>query len=63
VLLLTAGFKRQGRVVVLAEPVETSGRCLRNQSFWLIAWRLMVVGPDGFRKRGSARIWYKVERE
>lgn len=65
-LVFIKALKRQGRVVVLAEPVETSGRSLRNQSFWLIArllTRLVIVGPDAFRQRTSAQIWYEPKRE
>jgi glycosyltransferase involved in cell wall biosynthesis len=59
-------LKRQGWVVILPTPVETSGRSLRNQSCWNI-WRLLlrlvVLGPDGFRNREVARVWYEVKRE
>jgi glycosyltransferase involved in cell wall biosynthesis len=65
-LVFINALKRHGRVVILAEPVETSGRSLRNQSCWSI-WRLllrlMFLGPDGFRKREMARVWYEVKRE
>ena len=65
-LVFIKALKRQGKVVVLAEPVETSGRSLRNQSLWTIGpllVRLIIVGPDAFRKRKLAKIWYEVKRE
>jgi glycosyltransferase involved in cell wall biosynthesis len=59
-------LKRQGRFVVLAEPVTTSGRSLRNHSpwkiFWLLGW-LIVRGPNAFRSRDSSKLWYEVKRE
>jgi glycosyltransferase involved in cell wall biosynthesis len=59
-------LKRQGRYVVLAEPVTTSGRSLRNHSpikiFWLLGW-LIVRGPNTFRSRESSKMWYEVKRE
>jgi glycosyltransferase involved in cell wall biosynthesis len=59
-------LKRQGKFVVLAEPVTTSGRSLRNHSpwkiFWLLGW-LIVRGPNAFRSRESSKLWYEVKRE
>lgn len=59
-------LKRQGRYVVLAEPVTTSGRSLRNHSPWKIFWLLgclIVRGPNAFRSRESSKMWYEVKRE
>lgn len=59
-------LKRFGQFVVLAEPVVTSGRSLRSQSFWSIAnvfVRLALHGADGFRRREGAEIWYRPRRE
>jgi glycosyltransferase involved in cell wall biosynthesis len=65
-LVFIKALKQHGRVVILAEPVLTSGRSLRNQSFWTIArllTRLVVIGPDGFRKREGLEAWYEPKRE
>ena len=59
-------LKRHGRFVVLAEPVVTSGRSLRTQSFWIIArvfTRLALRGADGFRDREGLDLWYRPSRE
>lgn len=59
-------LKRHGRFAVLAEPVVTSGRSLRTQSFWSIArviTRLVLRGPDGFRDRNGLDLWYRPSRE
>lgn len=59
-------LKRHGRFVVLAEPVITSGRSLRTQSFWTIARmfaRLALRGADGFCDRRELDIWYRPSRE
>ena len=59
-------LKRQGRFVVLPEPVITSGRSLRTQSFRTIAkvfLRLALRGADGFRTRDAAELWYQPHRE
>jgi glycosyltransferase involved in cell wall biosynthesis len=64
-LLFVATLKRHGRFVVLAEPVVTSGRNLRAQSFWSITrllTRLALRGPDGFRDRQGLDLWYRPER-
>ena len=60
------GLKRQGRFVVLREPVVTSGRNIRAQSPWTIArvfMRLMLRGPDGFRDREGLDLWYRPFRD
>jgi glycosyltransferase involved in cell wall biosynthesis len=59
-------LKGHGEFVVLAEPVVTSGRSLRTQSFWSITrvfLRLALRGPDGFRKREGLDLWYHPQRE
>lgn len=64
--LWVKALKRCGRFVVLDEPVVTSGRSLRTQSFWRIARvfvRLGLRGPDGFRNRHELDLWYKPSRE
>jgi len=64
--LFVSALKRQGRFVLLAEPVLTSGRNLRAHSFWSIArllTRLALCGPDGFRDRRGLDLWYRPSRE
>ena len=64
--LFIGALKRHGRVVVLAEPVVTSGRSLRSHSFLSIApllIRLAFRGPDGFRERKGLEVWYRPTRE
>jgi glycosyltransferase involved in cell wall biosynthesis len=64
--LFVTALKRHGRVVVLAEPVVTSGRSLRAHSFLSIARllaRLAFRGPDAFRDRRGLDLWYHPRRE
>lgn len=64
--LFGTALKRQGRFIVLAEPVITSGRSLRAHSFCNIArllTRLALRGPDGFRDRRGLDLWYCPKRE
>jgi hypothetical protein len=64
--LFGTALKWQGRFIVLAEPVVTSGRSLRAHSFWNIArllTRYALRGPDGFRDRRGLDLWYLPERE
>jgi glycosyltransferase involved in cell wall biosynthesis len=59
-------LKRHGEFVLLAEPVVTSARSLRTQSFWSIArvfLRLALRGADGFRRREGLDLWYRPRRE
>lgn len=64
--LFASALKKQGRTVVPAEPVVTSGRNLRAHSFLTIVRLLVRVnfrGPDAFRKREGLDIWYRPKRE
>jgi glycosyltransferase involved in cell wall biosynthesis len=64
--VFVTALKRQGRFVVLADRVVTSGRNLRAHSFWSIArllMRLAFRGPDGFRDRRGLDLWYRPMRE
>jgi glycosyltransferase involved in cell wall biosynthesis len=64
--VFVTALKRQGRFVVLAERVVTSGRNLRAHSFLSIARllvRLALRGPDGFRDRTGLDFWYRPRRE
>ena len=59
-------LKRLGRVVIVREPVITSGRKLRTHSFWEF---LPVVGgvfPHGtavLRRRDKLSVWYGERRD
>lgn len=63
--LFVAALKRQGRFVVLAEPVLTSGRSLRAHSCLSVTRllaRFALRGPDGFRDRKGLDLWYRPDR-
>jgi cellulose synthase/poly-beta-1,6-N-acetylglucosamine synthase-like glycosyltransferase len=59
-------LKKQGRMVVPAEPVITSGRNLRAHSFFTIV-RLLAranfIGPNSFHDRHGLDVWYRPKRE
>lgn len=65
-IVLSQALKRQGRFVVLREPVITSGRRLRAHSGWEL---LRFMGTLGFHGWGVARsrermgMWYHNRRE
>jgi glycosyltransferase involved in cell wall biosynthesis len=64
--VFAAALKRQGRFVVLAETVVTSGRKFRAHSSLSLAWqltRLIFRGPSGLRRRRGLDYWYKPARE
>ena len=61
-----AALKRQGRFVILAETVVTSGRKMRAHSFLTLARltaRLVFLGSRGVRSRRGLEYWYEPERE
>jgi glycosyltransferase involved in cell wall biosynthesis len=61
-----SALKRHGRFALLAEPVVTSGRNLRAQSWWTMArllTRWALRGRDGFRDRRGLDWWYRPLRE
>jgi glycosyltransferase involved in cell wall biosynthesis len=65
-LWFVAALKRQGRFAILAETVVTSGRKLRDHSFWSLARqfiRLILRGTAGLRSRRGLEYWYEPERE
>jgi glycosyltransferase involved in cell wall biosynthesis len=65
-VLFVAALKRQGRFVILAETVVTSGRKARAHSFWSLArlfMRLVLRGPRGLRSRRGLEYWYEPKRE
>ena len=64
--VFVAALKRQGRFIILAETVVTSGRKLRAHSFLSLArlfMRLILRGPSGLRNRRGLEYWYEPERE
>ena len=65
-VVFVAALKRQGRFVILAETVVTSGRKMRVHSFLTLARltaRLVFLGSRGVRSRKGLEYWYKPERE
>lgn len=63
---LSIALKKQGRFVVLREPVATSARKLRMYSSWRIVpllARMAVQGPAFFRQRKGLEWWYEGRRE
>jgi hypothetical protein len=64
--VFVAALKRQGRFVILAETVVTSGRKFREHSFLSIArlfTHLILRGRSGLRSRRGLDYWYEPERE
>lgn len=63
---MSRALKRQGRFVVLREPVTTSGRKLRMYSgkevLRLFAG-ILVAGPKALRTRDGLEVWYGGRRE
>ena len=65
-VVFVAALKRQGRVVILPETVATSGRKVREHSFWSLArqlTRLVLRGSRGLRSRRGLEYWYEPKRE
>jgi glycosyltransferase involved in cell wall biosynthesis len=61
-----AALKRQGRFVIPAETVVTSGRKQRAHSFMTYAKlsiRLILLGSRGVRSRRGLEYWYEPKRE
>jgi hypothetical protein len=64
--LFVNALKRQGRFVIPAEVVVTSGRKFRAHSFLSYAalvMRLVLRGSNGLRNRRGLDYWYESERE
>ena len=60
-IIMSRALKRQGRFVVLKQPVITSGRKLRTHStleFWSLMIRVGLQGPKGMQKREGMDLWY-----
>jgi glycosyltransferase involved in cell wall biosynthesis len=65
-IAFSRALKRQGRFVVLREPVETSARKVRIHSPGEIARlliALVLAGPAGLRRREKLAFWYTRRRD
>ncbi len=65
-IVLSMGLKRQGRFVILKEPVYTSGRKLRIRSPLAVVpfvFRFLLRGPAMLRQRQGLDWWYDGKRE
>jgi len=65
-VVFVATLKRQGRYIIPAETVVTSGRKMRAHSFLTLARltaRLVFLGSRGVRSRRGLEYWYEPERE
>ena len=62
---LSWGLSRQGRFVILGEPVRTSGRKARLYSPFMIWGTLfrMVLNPWASKRRDGLDVWYDGRRE
>ncbi len=60
-------MRKQGRFVLLREPVTTSGRKLRTYGFWEVVWILVRFilggGTRSLKKRDHLGLWYGPRRE
>jgi len=64
-IALSRALARQGRVVILRETVESSGRKLRTHSGWEILRMMSAVarhGPRVLRSRERLELWYGSRR-
>jgi glycosyltransferase involved in cell wall biosynthesis len=65
-VVFVAALRRQGRFIIPAETVVTSGRKARAHSFWSLWWlstRMILRGPRGLRSRRGLEYWYEPQRE
>ena len=65
-VLFSRALRKQGRFVVLPEPVQTSGRKLRAYSgleILAVIARLALLGRRGVRDRSRLELWYGPRRE
>lgn len=65
-IVLSRALKKRGRMVIVAEPVVTSGRKGRLYSPWhlmVLSWRLLRGGPRALRRREGLDVWYDGRRE
>lgn len=65
-VFISRALGRQGRIVILKQPVITSGRKLRAYSaveIFCVLLRLAVCGTKGIRDRRNLEFWYGPRRE
>ena len=65
-LKLSQALKRQGKFVILREPVLSSGRKLRTHSareMWALLGHLLRGGLGAVRQRKGLDLWYAQRRE
>jgi GT2 family glycosyltransferase len=64
-IAFSRALARQGRVVILRETVESSGRKLRTFSGWEILrllWAVALQGSGALRRRDGLELWYGQRR-
>ncbi len=60
-IVMCRALKKLGIFTVVSEPMMTSGRKIEHRSLWQnlgITIRLLVRGPNVFRRREGLEIWY-----
>ena len=60
-LTLSRALRKVGPVVILREPVLTSGRKARTHGFrelWAPIWLILRYGPSALRDRAHMSLWY-----
>jgi glycosyltransferase involved in cell wall biosynthesis len=65
-ITMSRALKRQGRFVVLREPVTTSGRKLRmytGKEVLRLFAAILLAGPKALRTRDRLEVWYGGRRE
>jgi glycosyltransferase involved in cell wall biosynthesis len=65
-ITMSRALKRQGRFVVLRQPVTTSGRKLRMYSgreILRLFAGILLSGPKALKKRDGLDVWYSGRRE
>lgn len=64
-IVLSRALKKRGRVVILSEPVITSGRKGHLYSpghFLVLMWRLLIRGRAQLQRREGLDLWYDGRR-
>jgi glycosyltransferase involved in cell wall biosynthesis len=64
--VFVAALRRQGRFIIPAETVVTSGRKARAHSFWSLvrlSTRIIIRGQRVLKTRKGLEYWYEAERE
>jgi glycosyltransferase involved in cell wall biosynthesis len=65
-LVLSRALKRRGRMVIVAEPVVTSGRKMRLYhpgDIPRLTWRYVARGRSFLQRRENLHLWYDGRRE